>query len=1335
DLYGPMRVESVNGKKYILVIVDDYSRFTWVKFLRSKDETLDFIIKFLKMIQVRLKVPVCRIRTENGTEFVNQTLREYYEEVGISHGTSVARSPQQNGVVERRNRTLIKAARTMLIYAQVPLFLWTEAVATACFTQNRSIIRFRHGKTPYEVLHSKLPDLSFFHVFDALCYPTNDSENLGKLQPKADIGIFIGYAPIKKAFRIYNRRTRRIVETIHVDFDELMAMATEHRSSGPALNEMTPGTITIAPIAEVIPPGYVDSTGSPSSTMIEQDAPSTTHMGNDPLFGVPILEVTSAQSRTPASPQAIVQSNHPMPHHNSKWTKDHPLNNITKVAHMGNDLLLCVPITKVASGPSSSTASPQANVQPNNPMTYPNSKWTKDHPLNYIIGPLSRPVSTRLQLHEQALFCYYDAFLTSVEPKTYKEALNQACWIEAMLEQIHEFERLEHTMEQAAILREIVEQAKSLNPLDSASYYACKYVKLIQELLGYVRDTCLDIHKPSEKLVAVTPINKRKTVRRPKVPKTNGSNSKPKIAKSIISNKTEPDSDCSKHMSGDRSQLTNFVHKFLDSVKFGNDHIVKIMRYGDYQIMNITISRVYYMEGLGHNLLSIGQFCNSDLEAAFKKDTYFVHNLEGVDLLPGSRETSLYTLSIRDMMASSPIYNGIEFVNQTLRSYYKSVGISHETSVARSSQKNGVFQRQNRTLVKAARTMLIYAKAPLFLWAKVAATACYTQNRSIIRHHYEKTPYELLHDRKPDLSYLHVFGALCYPNNDSEDLGKFQGLGLQFITPATSSLELVTNSIPQQPCNPPLRDDWDHLFQTMFYEYFNPQTIAVSPVPVIAVPRAVDLADSPVSTSIDQDAPSIKESPSKKKPTKAKKDVTSKKKPASKPKPTKKKELLEADRGKGVPDEQQRKTSGADKRTDSGDDESNDDNSDEVTKDDDEDDVESDANDDNEASDSDKIDFNKEENLNLDLNDDEKEEKEEEDVRTPDSFEFNDDDEEYDELYKDVNVRSKVTEHEEKTEGSKQSSSVSFDFARKFLNLDNVPPVINEVASMMNVKTPHEKLSTQRGCEDKDKDEDLPAGSDQRLKKRKTRNDALRGSKSKESKSSSSKDQGDDLGNTKDQPNVKEASKHDWFKKLERPPTTDLDWNVEHLVRLAFNLLQWTCKSRVELEFHFEECYKAVTDKLDWTNPKGQEYPFILSKPLPLIEDQEDMVPSLWSLVKMFTRCVVILKRVEDLQQRVKSYQKKLNITRPKAFRFDITKMTPYTTYNDPQGIIYQDKFQRNSLICLDELYKFYDDTLSSVRRVLHDIASSLEMHYLPQRRWIKLDKKRSRIMIKAIDQ
>ncbi|GJS55525.1 integrase, catalytic region, zinc finger, CCHC-type containing protein [Tanacetum coccineum] len=360
DLCGLICVVSVNGKKYILFIVDDYSRFTWVKY--------------------------------NGTEFVNQTLHEYYEKVGISHETSVARSLQQNGVFERHNRTLIEAARTMLIYAKALLFLWAEAVATACYTQNHSIIRLRHGKTPYELSHDKLLDLSFFYVFGALCYQTNDSENLGKLQPKADIGIFIGYAPTKKAFRIYNRHTRRIIEIIHVDFDELTAMASEHSSLELALHEMTHVTISsglvpnpppstpvdlpapevIALIAKVVDPEHAVSIGSSSSTTVDQDAPSPKNDSESSFSDV-----------------------------------------IPTVVH---------------------TAAPKYEHV---------TKWTKDHPLDNIIGELERPVLTRLQLHEQALFCYYDAFRTSVEPKNYKEALTQAYWIEAMQEELHEFKRLE----------------------------------------------------------------------------------------------------------------------------------------------------------------------------------------------------------------------------------------------------------------------------------------------------------------------------------------------------------------------------------------------------------------------------------------------------------------------------------------------------------------------------------------------------------------------------------------------------------------------------------------------------------------------------------------------------------------------------------------------------------------------------------------------------------------------------------------------------------------------------------------------------------------------------
>nr|GEX19015.1 retrovirus-related Pol polyprotein from transposon TNT 1-94 [Tanacetum cinerariifolium] len=198
DLCGPMRVQTINGKKYILVIVDDYSRFTWVKFLRSKDETPEVVIKFITQIQVGLDKTVRYVRTDNGTEFVNHTMTEYYERIGIFHQKIVPRTPQQNGVVERQNRTLVKAAQTILIFSKALMFLWAEAVATVCYIQNRSLIHTRHHKTPYELVHNKKPDLTFFRVFSALCYPTNDIEDLGKLQPTANTGIFVGYAPSRK---------------------------------------------------------------------------------------------------------------------------------------------------------------------------------------------------------------------------------------------------------------------------------------------------------------------------------------------------------------------------------------------------------------------------------------------------------------------------------------------------------------------------------------------------------------------------------------------------------------------------------------------------------------------------------------------------------------------------------------------------------------------------------------------------------------------------------------------------------------------------------------------------------------------------------------------------------------------------------------------------------------------------------------------------------------------------------------------------------------------------------------------------------------------------------
>ncbi|GJW00399.1 retrovirus-related pol polyprotein from transposon TNT 1-94 [Tanacetum coccineum] len=287
-------------------------------------------------------------RTDNGTEFVNQILRSYYEEVRILHQTSVACS-----VI-----SLCRSSRDSLLYSK-PIT--------------------NPKMSPYELLYDRKPDLSYLHVFGALCYPTNDSEDLGKLKPKADIGIFVGYAPTKKAFRIYNKRTQMIIETIHVDFDELTTMASEQFSSEPGPKLITPGTI----IPVVIAPEPVVSTDIPSSTIIDQDVPSTS------------TSQTTKETPSPIIPLGVEEADH-----------------------------------------DSEVVIPNHVHSLNQPPEHIN-KWAKDHPIDNVIGDPSRPVSTRHQLQDEAILCCFDAFLSSVKPKSYKDALTESCWIESMQEELN----------------------------------------------------------------------------------------------------------------------------------------------------------------------------------------------------------------------------------------------------------------------------------------------------------------------------------------------------------------------------------------------------------------------------------------------------------------------------------------------------------------------------------------------------------------------------------------------------------------------------------------------------------------------------------------------------------------------------------------------------------------------------------------------------------------------------------------------------------------------------------------------------------------------------------
>ncbi|GJW60717.1 retrovirus-related pol polyprotein from transposon TNT 1-94 [Tanacetum coccineum] len=306
DLCGPMRIASINEKWYVLVIVDDYSRYTWAVFLISKDEAPEEIKTFLKKITVLLQALVIIVRTENGTEFKNQVLQEYFNSVGISHQASY-----------------------------VP-------ISTACYTQNCCIIHRRFDKTPYELINGRKLDISFLYVFGALCYPKNDREDIEKLGAKGDIGFFIGYSANSCAYRVYNRRTMKIMETMNVTFDELSAMAFEQSIlQTPAATTTTTDTASTptnsSSQAISIPTTSqnVDELKTQQQHVQHQPATIADNVSNamfdDNLFVNPFATPSTSDAESSSSQYVDPLNMHtfyqPYPHE-YQWTKDHPLEQV-----------------------------------------------------------------------------------------------------------------------------------------------------------------------------------------------------------------------------------------------------------------------------------------------------------------------------------------------------------------------------------------------------------------------------------------------------------------------------------------------------------------------------------------------------------------------------------------------------------------------------------------------------------------------------------------------------------------------------------------------------------------------------------------------------------------------------------------------------------------------------------------------------------------------------------------------------------------------------------------------------------------------------------------------
>nr|GEV88335.1 reverse transcriptase domain-containing protein [Tanacetum cinerariifolium] len=342
------------------------------------------------------------------TEFLNQTLHAYFTAEWILYQTSVARTPKQNGVVERRNRTLVEADRTMLSATKVLLFFWAKAIATACFTQNRSLVIPRHEKTPYHIINDRKPSVKFFHIFGSICYIVKDGENLDKMKEKGDECNFVGFSTQSRAYRVFNKRTRVITESIHANFDELPLMASDHISSDPApeCQRMALEHASLSPEIQHqanVPQAYRTVTTSYELYL---------------LFSLMFDELLNGSSKVVSKSSAVSAADAPT----QRQQHTTPLNNHTTPAPTCQVPSLAPTVLSSENISQAETYAENDQVADDefiNIFCTPH-RWTKDHPLEQVIGNPLQSVRTRRQLESDAEMCMF-----------------------ALTEELHQFDRLD----------------------------------------------------------------------------------------------------------------------------------------------------------------------------------------------------------------------------------------------------------------------------------------------------------------------------------------------------------------------------------------------------------------------------------------------------------------------------------------------------------------------------------------------------------------------------------------------------------------------------------------------------------------------------------------------------------------------------------------------------------------------------------------------------------------------------------------------------------------------------------------------------------------------------
>ncbi|GJT70000.1 retrovirus-related pol polyprotein from transposon TNT 1-94 [Tanacetum coccineum] len=417
---------------------DGYNIYTWTNVVHPS---------WIESINGKkgLHAQVTIVRTDKGTEFLNKTLHAYFAKEGIRHETSSTRTPEQNGVVERWNRTLVEAAQTMLSVAKVPLFFWAEAIATACFTQNRSLVIPRHEKTPYHIINARKPRVKFFHIFGSLCYIVKDGENLDKMKENGDACIFVGYSTQSKAYRMASD---------HVSSDpgpqcSTMVLEQDSLSPGPQSQENVPQvaeTVTTSNELELLySPMFSELLNgnspvvSKSSAVHAADNPdkrqqhntthtsTTTDVADPPPLNIHSTHQTPTQVPTVTAPENIIQAE-----------------TNTENAQFDDDEFINIFSTPVQEqGETSSRHVDSSNMHTFYQHHPSAQRWTKDHPLEQVIGNPSQSVRTRRQLETDGEMCMFALTVSRTEPKNIKEAMADSAWIESMQEELHQFDRLD----------------------------------------------------------------------------------------------------------------------------------------------------------------------------------------------------------------------------------------------------------------------------------------------------------------------------------------------------------------------------------------------------------------------------------------------------------------------------------------------------------------------------------------------------------------------------------------------------------------------------------------------------------------------------------------------------------------------------------------------------------------------------------------------------------------------------------------------------------------------------------------------------------------------------